>query len=434
MNSFVLKEWDTLRYGAGADQIPQNLADRLVETTKTSLLSRRSGNGVIEHHRHHLRARGVVGVVANEACSLEILPKIDTKASGDERIQNGEIRKRLVSMLSVALDLKIDLGRITDLSWQNQTLLEILIRVFCDKLVDAVRRGMPRAYTNVEDDIAALRGRLNVTRQFTTHAVNPSRLACSFDVLSADTELNRVMKATVRHLSKVSRSSGNQRKLRELNFVYDEVEDKDARSLRWDTIILDRTNSRWRELLGFARMFLSNQYQTTSSGRGQGISMLFEMNVLFEEYIGRMLRRAVIGTDFQVALQGGRLFCLRDATDGVQSFQTKPDIIIRRNGEIVHIIDTKWKRISSRADDPKQGVSQSDVYQMMAYGNLYHSARLTLLYPHHSGLKEPEGVQGRFQVTGHDMCLETATIDIGRSADILERLRAILRQDPAYAC
>lgn len=426
MSSYVLKEWDTLRYGSGTDQIPQDFADRLVETTRASSLSGRSGNGVIEHHRHHLRARGIVGVVANEACSLEILPKIDTQASDDERLQNGEIRKRLVSMLSVALDLKIDLGQITDLSWQNQTLLEILIRLFCDKLVDAVRHGMPRSYTNVEDDIAALRGRLNVTRQFTTHAVNPSRLACSFDVLSADTELNRVMKAAVRHLSQVSRSSGNQRKLRELNFIYDEVDDKDARSLRWDTIILDRTNSRWRELLGFARMFLSNQYQTTSSGRGQGVSMLFEMNVLFEEYIGRMLRRAAIGTDFQVALQGGRLFCLRDPTDGVQSFQTKPDIIIRRNGKIVHIIDTKWKRISSRVDDPKQGVSQSDVYQMMAYGHLYNSARLTLLYPHHSGLGEDEGVQGRYQVTGHDMFLETATIDIGNSVDILQRLNAMI--------
>jgi 5-methylcytosine-specific restriction endonuclease McrBC regulatory subunit McrC len=41
------------------------------------------------------------------------------------------------------------------------------------------------------------------------------------------------------------------------------------------------------------------------------------------------------------------------------------------------VIDTKWKRISSRIDDPKQGVSQSDVYQMMAYAQLYSAPRLT---------------------------------------------------------
>ncbi|WP_294533625.1 hypothetical protein [uncultured Rhodoblastus sp.] len=42
-------------------------------------------------------------------------------------------------------------------------------------------------------------------------------------------------------------------------------------------------------------------------------------------------------------------------------------------------IDTKWKRISARIDDPKQGVSQGDVYQMMAYAHLYKAPRLTLL-------------------------------------------------------
>jgi hypothetical protein len=36
---------------------------------------------------------------------------------------------------------------------------------------------------------------------------------------------------------------------------------------------------------------------------------------------------------------------------------------------------------SSRIDDPKQGVSQADVYQMMAYAQRYLAPRLTLLYP-----------------------------------------------------
>lgn len=36
------------------------------------------------------------------------------------------------------------------------------------------------------------------------------------------------------------------------------------------------------------------------------------------------------------------------------------------------------KRIASRIDDTKQGVSQADVYQMMADGHLNHAPRLTL--------------------------------------------------------
>src|SRR3546814_11674329 len=94
--------------------------------------------------------------------------------------------------------------------------------------------------------------------------------------------------------------------------------------------------------------------------------MLVQMNTLFEDYVGRQVARALVGTGFTVSLQSGRLFCL-SADDGRGLFQTKPDILIRRAGVVTHVIDTKWKRIAPRIDDPKQGVSQADVYQLMAY-------------------------------------------------------------------
>ena len=89
------------------------------------------------------------------------------------------------------------------------------------------------------------------------------------------------------------------------------------------------------------------------------------------------------------------------------------------------IVDTKWKRIAARVDDPKQSVSQSDVYQMMAYGQLYKCSRLMLLYPHHAAMGGGEGVQAAHQVTGSSHWLETATIDVGRGEMFRERLRAI---------
>jgi 5-methylcytosine-specific restriction enzyme subunit McrC len=147
------------------------------------------------------------------------------------------------------------------------------------------------------------------------------------------------------------------------------------------------------------------------------------MNALFEEYIGRLVARALAGSEFRVTLQGGRLFCLTSLDDNRAVFQTKPDILIWRAGQVAHVIDTKWKRISDRIDDPKQGVSQADVYQMMAYAHLYKAPRLTLLYPHHAGLGDEEGIRARFRVTGQETLLETASFDISTGADLLDRVR-----------
>ncbi|MBB3592410.1 5-methylcytosine-specific restriction enzyme subunit McrC [Rhizobium sp. BK529] len=423
MPSYTVREWDTLPHGDGEGSIPAHLASRLVALTKTSPFAGRGGGGVLEDRRHELRARGVVGVIAAQGCSLEILPKIDVmKAEGAER-QNAAIRKRLVHMLAVALDLKIEMGRITDLDWQRETLLEILIRIFCNKLTEAIRRGMPRRYLGHEDDLSALRGTLDVPRQFTRHASNPGRLACRFDDLSQDIALNQIMKAAVAHVLRMSRSAANQQRLRELAFVYADISDVPVPALKWREVIMDRTNRAWQELFGMAKLFLRSRYQTTSSGSGQGSALLFEMNALFEEYVGRLVTRALAGTEFRVTLQGGRLFCLTSVENDRALFQTKPDILIWRAGQVAHVIDTKWKRISARIDDPKMGVSQGDVYQMMAYAHLYKSPKLTLLYPHHDGLGANEGVQAQFRITGQETVVETASVDVANGKDLAARLR-----------
>lgn len=429
MQSYTVREWDKLAYGEGDGQIPAHFADQLAALAGRSPFAGKGGSGVLEHGRHALRARGVVGILAAGNCSLEILPKIDVTGEENVEEQNAAIRKRLIHMLAVALNLKLDLGSITELAWQRETLLEILIRIFCDKLTEAVRKGMPRNYVEQEDDLSALRGRLDLARQFTQHAVNPSRLACRFDVLSEDTSLNRIMKAAVSHLSRLSRSSGNQQRLRELAFVYADIANISPSALLWDDVVIDRTNRRWRELLSMARLFLEGRHQTTTGGAGQGTALLFEMNKLFEEYVGRLISRALAGTDLTVSLQGGRLFCLSAEQTERGLFQTKPDILIRRAGSVTHVIDTKWKRISSRVDDPKQGVSQGDVYQMMAYAQLYRAPRLTLLYPHHPGLGATEFVHARHRITGHETILETASIDVANGGSILGRLRSLLLGD-----
>lgn len=429
MPAYTVREWDKLAHGNGVGQIQAHHADQLAGLAAHSVFAGRGGSGLLEHGRHALRARGVVGILVAGNTSLEILPKIEVASGETPDRQNAAIRKRLVHMLAVALDLKIDLGSVADLAWQRETLLEILIRIFCEKLTTTLRKGIPRRYVECQEDLSRQRGQLDITSQFTRLAADPSRLACRFDLLSEDIALNRIMKAAVVRLLGISRSSANQIRLRELTFVYAEIADVPVSALRWDEVVIDRTNRSWRELLAMVRLFLQDRYQTTTGGVAHGMAMLFEMSALFEEYVGRMVVRALAGTMLTASLQGGRKYCL-SAPDGKRGlFLTKPDILIRRGGEIVHVIDTKWKRIASRIDDPKQGVSQADVYQMMAYAQLYRAPRLTLLYPYHPELGHEDLVHSSHHISGHSTILETASIDVANSNRVQTRLRRLLLAD-----
>ena len=135
----TIREWERISYGDDENEIPEPLADRLAAEARASAFSGLGGEGVLEHGRKGLRARGVVGVIATPDCQLEILPKIE--GAGESGVDDAKLRERLIHMLAIAQDIRIDARGITHLGWQHDTILEMLIRLYCRKLADAVRQG-----------------------------------------------------------------------------------------------------------------------------------------------------------------------------------------------------------------------------------------------------------------------------------------------------
>lgn len=151
------------------------------------------------------------------------------------------------------------------------------------------------------------------------------------------------------------------------------------------------------------------------------------MNKLFEEFIGRMLKSSLRDTDLSVHLQGPLRHALIDRQTGASRFATRPDIVVSRAGKPILVIDTKWKRLRGAIEDPKRGVGQADIYQMMAYGHVYACNRLMLLYPHHHELAEREGMAAVHQIANKpDELIGIATIGLADPRRARSSLRALL--------
>jgi 5-methylcytosine-specific restriction enzyme subunit McrC len=124
------------------------------------------------------------------------------------------------------------------------------------------------------------------------------------------------------------------------------------------------------------------------------------------------------------------LFCLiEEGEEGRRRFQTRPDIIVRTDRERapVAIVDTKWKRLSPALEDRKHGVGQADVYQMMAYGQLYGCTDLLLLYPHHTGLGA-ERFSADYTIHGRSDRLHLRSLDLAQNeAGIMAELAALFK-------
>ena len=404
------------------------------QVARASTFSGPGGEGVLEHGRKGLRARGVVGVVATRDCQLEILPKIE--GAGEADVDDAMLRHRLIHMLAVAQDIRIDAGTMTQLSWQSDTILELLIRLYCNKLADALRQGMPQQYVDRDDDLPALHGRLDIVRQFSTLAASPQKLACRFDERSPDIALNQVMKAAVDKLSRLARAPDNQRALRELGFAYADISEVSLRrpALGPDCARPDE-HAMARTPVAGAPLSVRPVPADERWPHGRVCPSVRDecpLRRICGEIAGPQLSQGPVCV-FQ--RKADTATCLFEGNTG--RFRTRPDLIIREGGRAAVIIDTKWKRLTTRIDDPKRGVSQGDVYQSMAYGRLYDCPNVVLLYPHHGGLP-PAPVFERYSIAKPDApeSLIVATLNVavpGRTCQAALRDLVMGCQDDAVA-
>ncbi|RNJ61697.1 MAG: calmodulin-binding protein [Porphyrobacter sp. IPPAS B-1204] len=433
MTHLTVHEWGHVRFGDHG--LTRDHAHALHAAACEHPLAHDEATNILVLGRDRIIARQMVGMVSAKGCSLEILPKVDSDAGAEECDET--VRSRLVRMLDVALGLDLDIGDEAAIARQKSTLLEILIDAFATRLLAEVRRGLPRAYIQCEEDLPALRGRLDVTRQFTRNAVRPDRLACRFDQLEADTPLMRIMAAATVFLARHTRSLGTRRKLDELRHALADIPLMPITRLPWQAVRIDRTNRRWEALFRLARLLLQRDWQAThhQAKAPEGLTLLFPMNDLFEKYVAVLLRRALAGSDIEVLDQGGHRACLGTFTgqhlENGEVFRTKPDIILRRGREIMAIIDTKWKKLSPDPLDRKHGVSQADVYQLMAYARLYRTAELMLLYPGRPGQGCAERAQ--FGMAGGSERLRIATADVSLDEKVLIEALRTLVMEPSVA-
>ena len=131
----------------------------------------------------------------------------------------------------------------------------------------------------------------------------------------------------------------------------------DSASPLKEPVSLDRANAAFHDVYRLACMFLSDPWQDIWSGSATGFSFLFPMNLLFEEFVGRSLQKAL--EPGRVRLQGPSRSALTSET-GRHRFGLRPDIVVDPHGCPV-VVDTKWK-------NPSGAPSKSDTFQMLAYG------------------------------------------------------------------
>ena len=112
----------------------------------------------------------------------------------------------------------------------------------------------------------------------------------------------------------------------------------------------------YRDALGLAKLILLNFSPDLRRGEDDVLAILFDMNVLWERFIYRILQRDLGDSGYKVSYQNAKKFW--------NTRLVKPDLVLITPLDEKIVIDTKWKLI--RDGRP----SDADLKQMFVY-NLY---------------------------------------------------------------
>ena len=333
-----------------------------------------------------IQARNYVGVLQTKnGLTIEILPKIADKTDAERS------KAVFIKMLRTLKNFPFKSSNLASLKTQNLPLLEIFISMFLFELEALVKKGIKSDYVALEENLNFLKGKLNINEQIKRNSVHKERFYVEYSEFLSDTKINQIIKTTLKFLYKKSNFSKNQQKIRELLFIFDEISTCDDYKNFFTNFVINRQAKHYEQTLLWCKIFLLGNTFTPHKGDDLAFALLFDMNALFESYVGNFIKKKHVGT----ILQHSEKHLIEDP----KSFKLRPDIFL----ESKFIADTKWKIISSSND-----ISQADLYQLYAYGKKYNCGKLYLIYPKIDGAKQ-ESMKFEYE---KDMQLEILYFDL----------------------
>ncbi|PFR04427.1 hypothetical protein COK31_11200 [Bacillus cereus] len=366
----VRESFDWIGIGEKKDELTAKEYNSLVRYLENNMSS---DVEIIQNKYKKIRFINYVGILNIENVTIEIIPKISLSDDKDTD------KKILLKMLSKCMDLELNLDEEINSKVQNYNLLELLANKYVDSLLQEMNKGLYFEYINKEENLNVIRGKLLLNKHVKYNYANKVKAYNTYSEYSSDNILNQIFKlACIRILNKAYNNKIIN-KAKKVIFDLSNVNVVNINSETLKRLKLNRQNKRFTTCFALAKFILLNVTNESSVGNSSGFTMLFEINTLYEKYIGYLMKEIWKGKGKKVLLQDNSKHLLLNTKTKQKNFNLKPDIVLNENNINQIIIDTKWKAVEYKS---KLSFKTNDIYQMYAYVSSYKEAKkAVLLYP-----------------------------------------------------
>jgi 5-methylcytosine-specific restriction enzyme subunit McrC len=329
--------------------------------------------------RDGVKFKNYVGVIQIGGLTIEILPKADNIKPDDECYSTWHTA--LLNMLRICKHINVISMSEANLKRKNHSLLDLYFEMYLNEVEKLLRTGLIKNYRKTSSNILALKGRLDFNKNIQQNLIHQERFYTNHQVYDYENIANQILLKGLSILSTVTNSPFLKDKISRLKLSFPEIKEIEIRKSHFDILKQNRKTVPYAGALQIAQMIILNYSPDIRSGKENMLTLLFDMNKLWEEYIYRMLMRSK-KDNTTVNFQNKQKFW--------ENRTIRPDLVINRiEGDVseTYVIDTKWKVLDVKKPKP----SDDDLKQIYAYNMYWNAKRSMLLYPNSKGIDEKFG-------------------------------------------
>jgi len=329
----------------------------------------------IIHKSKELKSNQYVGVIHFQDKKINLLPKIfydNTREYTDDDIT--QIHNHILWWLSYCRKIKFPNYQ-TSLDSVKSDFFEVLIYLFSRYTRHLLNSSIYQQYQEIEREKSFIKGRLNINPYIHQNLSrgNWHKLNCTYDALEIDNKMNRIIKYVSTFLLKVTAQPESRKYLSEILFILDEVADVPATADQCDRISFNPMFQPFETVRDYCKLFLTHSITFSYKNDLKLFAFLLPMEYVFEDFIFGFIDQHLM----EISAKAQR----RDVfLDEEKFFNLQPDLWLETPNKSL-IADTKYKIIYSDENDPKKGIQQSDLYQMLAYAIRFGVDEVVLFYP-----------------------------------------------------
>lgn len=336
--------------------------------------------------------------------------------------------KNIYYMLSYAFTT-LNQGGYEDLAIEEfENIHNLFAAILAKGIGRQLKQGLYREYRNRKENIAVVRGKIDMPKTIQNCLARKRLLACEYDELSENNLLNQIIKTTVMILlqhGNVELKYKNDLKKEMLFFT--NVDTLDPKSIRWASIRFQRNNSTYRMLVGLCQFVLDGMLLTTESGEYKLTAFLDDqrMSRLYEKFILEYYTKECP----QVKATVSQIPWALDDGIGILLPVMQSDIMLTKGNEVL-IIDAKYYTHTMQNQYGVYTLHSGNLYQIFTYvknkdhsfGDTPHTVSGMLLYARTDEAIQPDN---SYQMSGNKISVRT--LDLNQDfAEIAAQLNAIV--------